>query len=508
MNLYFILGSLVWGIIIYILFQIRPNSRLHHINVDLSVKKNKIIVFTVLLVTILLCILPMGISPEYNEEAPYFRKQYENITESFLKGQLHFDVEIDPVLAAMENPYDETARKAVGAKYNWDHAYYDGHYYMYFGVVPVFLLFLPFRIITGTSLASYHATQIFVAFIICGIFAMFHMMAKKYFKQISLCTYLMLSSAFSIMTVWYSVDAPAMYCTAITAALCVEVWSLYFFMKAVWIEEEQKKTIMYAFFGSLLGALSFGCRPTIALANLLVIPLLVEYLRKRKIDFTLIKQLVVAASPYLVVAILLMAYNYARFDSPFEFGQAYQLTVADQSNYGSFFERFTWNGALNGLLESFMVANAFTDTFPYITFNGILINYPIIFFAFIGLGPESVRKSLKEKKLMFFLAMLFIVPVIITIMDTVWSPYLIPRYRMDTYWLMGILCFFVIGFYYMHMSKEAQMKFSSVVSMLGFVTIISSILLFFIPNDGNVFEKNPALLEEIHLVLRLGIGAQ
>ena len=128
---------------------------------------------------------------------------------------------------------------------------------MYFGVVPVFLLFLPFRLITGMSLTTYHATQVFVAFFICGVFANFYMMSKRFFKKMTLGMYLMLASAFSIMSVWYSADAPALYCTAITGALCMEIWSLFFFMRAVWVEEDEKKSIRLAFFGSLFGALAF-----------------------------------------------------------------------------------------------------------------------------------------------------------------------------------------------------------------------------------------------------------
>ena len=56
--------------------------------------------------------------------------------------------------------------------------------------------------------------------------------------------------------------------------------------------------------------------------------------------FRLLKKLLYAASPYLVIGILLMLYNYLRFDSPFEFGQSYQLTITDQSKYGNFFAQF------------------------------------------------------------------------------------------------------------------------------------------------------------------------
>ena len=46
------------------------------------------------------------------------------------------------------------ARKEAGVSVHWDHAYYNGHYYMYFGVVPVLLLFLPFRLLTGQALTQ------------------------------------------------------------------------------------------------------------------------------------------------------------------------------------------------------------------------------------------------------------------------------------------------------------------------------------------------------------------
>lgn len=476
--------------------------------IDLTEKKNRTIVSVVLLATVLLCTLPMGLSPIWNGEEPEHRNQYEIMAESILEGHLYLNYDdIDPLLLTMDNPYNPQARVDLGVEYHWDHAFYNGHYYMYFGVVPVFLLFLPFRMITGTSLTTYHATQVFVAFFICGVFAVFRMMAKKFFPKMSMCTYLSLSVAFSAMSVWYSVACPALYCTAITSALCMMIWSLYFFARAVWVETEQKKTIFYAFFGSLFGALAFGCRPPVALGNLFVIPLLVQYLKKRKIDFKLIRRLAVAASPYLVVAALLMLYNYARFENPFEFGQAYQLTTADQSNYGSFFERFNWYITANGLIYNFFAANSLNWGFPYVTFNGIYLTFPILGFSVIGLAPESVRRSIKEKQQGFFVAMLFAIPIVITVLDIVWSPFLTERYRMDMYWIMGVLCFFVIGFYYMHMSDKDQLKFSSFISLFGFVTLCTGILLFMVQNDGNFTSYYPEAIEEIKLVLKLGRGA-
>ena len=139
------------------------------------------------------CIVPMGLSPGHNGEYDTFRNQYEMITEAFLNGQLHFQYEVDDRLLAMENPYDPVARGKQGVDFQWDHALYKGRYYMYFGVVPVFLVFLPYRIVTGVTLTTYHATQLFVAFIITGIFATFFLLCKLFFRKMPLVEYLILS---------------------------------------------------------------------------------------------------------------------------------------------------------------------------------------------------------------------------------------------------------------------------------------------------------------------------
>src|SRR5699024_12371736 len=178
----------------------------------------------------------------------------------------------------MKNLY-ETHERIVNKLVNrWDHEYYDVHYYMYFGVVPVFLIFLPYRIITGMPLTTYHATQVFVAVFIIGIFVLFRLLAKLFFKNLSFWVYLALSVSFSVMSVWYSTVEPALYCTAITCAMVLEIWSLYFYIRAVWAETRENRQIAYAFIGAFLGALAFGCRPPIALANILFLPMLIFFL--------------------------------------------------------------------------------------------------------------------------------------------------------------------------------------------------------------------------------------
>lgn len=241
-------GIFLWGGFFAVLLCLRPGSPLHTVSFEIKNRKAGYLSAAVLALTILLCVLPMGLSPSYNGEKPDYMNQYELLAESFLEGHLYIDYDdIDPKLLALDNPYDPDAREAADVSFHWDHAFYNGRYYMYFGVVPVFLLFLPYRFITGMSLTTYHATQIFAALFICGVFSLFYMLGKAFFKRLSLGLYLSLSAAFSFISVWYAVSAPALYCTAITAAICLEIWSFFFFIRAVFVCEKESTSIRYAF---------------------------------------------------------------------------------------------------------------------------------------------------------------------------------------------------------------------------------------------------------------------
>ena len=161
---------------------------------------------------------------------------------------------------------------------------FEGNFYVYFGIVPVILLFLPFRLITGMHLSTYCATQIFVSFAIIGFFCFFYELRKKFFHKMSLQLYLTLSVGLSAISVWYATWAPALYCTAISAGICMMIWSVYFYFKAVYVYTEENMQIKTSAWGALFGALCFGCRPTIALANIAILPMLILFLQEHKIN--------------------------------------------------------------------------------------------------------------------------------------------------------------------------------------------------------------------------------
>ena len=171
-------------------------------------------------------------------------------------------------------------------------------------------------------------------------------------------------------------------------------------------------------------------------------------MRQRKITGRLILKLAAAALPYFIIGALLMFYNYVRFDSPFEFGQSYQLTVADQSSYGSFFSRLSGRALLNGATYFFTRSEDLISDFPYVTEGGMFYTYPVYIAGLYALTSKKVRAALRTNKLvLFLLGGMFTIGVII-LMDIVWSPYLLARYREDVAWLLGMLVFLAVGMRY------------------------------------------------------------
>lgn len=456
---------------------------LQQITLGSAGKKGKLVAVCAAALIAVSCALPMGLSPVYNGEIQDHLSQYELITEAFLSGHLDFQYDyIDERLLAMENPYDAAERERLGVYYYWDHAFYDGHYYMYFGVVPVLLAFLPYRVITGQALTGYHVTQLFGAIFIAGVFSLFHLLGRKFFKKTPFALYLLICSAVSYLSLWNAVATPALYGMCIVCALGLAVWSVYLFVKAVFFIEDENRAIATAALAALLGALEFGCRPTVGLSNLLVLPLLYHFLKKRKITVKLILKLLLAALPYVIVAAGLMWYNYVRFDNPFEFGQSYQLTVTDQSNYGNMFAQFS-PSALAHCLYYYLLNLSSPTILPSL---GLLISFPLLLAGLALLFVKKNRQMLQAEKLTPLFACVLLSVFVIILFESLWAPHPTPRYRMDFSWLLGLASFIMIG-----CSCEASEDTANLSRALGtlcLITLMVSVLLALYPQNKNFTE--------------------
>ena len=494
-------------ICLFLLFSLPPN-KWHTLELNRLQSFHQVVILLTMLATVLVSILPMSLSPYWNGTVHELsdKQQYDRMGDALLQGHLYIDNgDIDPVLRAMENPYDKAERERLGVKFNWDEAYYNNHYYMYFGVVPSILLFIPFKLLTGIALLSYQATQIFAAITIIGLFYLFYIFCRSFFPRFPFSLYLLLSSSFSVISIGYSIAAPALYCTAIVSGICLMVWSMICFLKDLLPDANKRKSNLYLFLGGTLGALAFGCRPPVALANILVLVVIYNILQNTLYDSNVkTRKIVLVLIPYIVVGILLMAYNYARFDNVFEFGQSYQLTLADQHNYGSFFERFNLKEIITGFWLNLYAPCGLSDSFPFLRFNGFFINYPILLLS-SKLFAKPVSLLLKERKLYSFSVVAFLISFIIVLLDVYWSPFLSKRYHLDFLYLLCIVTFLVTAAWLETVTDKYRKVLLLCITVLAFYVFVAEFLFFCIPFDGNYAMYYPEKLNEIYKGMRFGL---
>lgn len=147
-----------------------------------------------------------------------------------------------------------------------------------------------------------------------------------------------------------------------------------------------------------------------------------------------------------------------------------------------------------------------SDQFPFVTFDGILLNFPILFLPFFGIASEGVRGEIRESRLSRCIIILFCIPLLIAFADVLWAPTVLERYHMDIYWVLCLLCYLVTGLYYRNLSAKTARRFSSIVSIWAFLSLCKCILLFLVPYDYNFTFYYVEALEKIRKILMLGRG--
>lgn len=76
-----------------------------------------------------------------NNNDPY--DIYAELARVFANGQVYLDVEPDSKLSVISNPYDLMLRTQNNISYLWDHAYYNGKYYVYLGLLLRYYFIYP-----------------------------------------------------------------------------------------------------------------------------------------------------------------------------------------------------------------------------------------------------------------------------------------------------------------------------------------------------------------------------
>lgn len=319
----------------------RPSSRIYRMRVNTkSARQNIALAIYIFAYTATLTYIARLTNTHVFESLGNFwidTEQYQRLGDALIRGHTWLDLPVDPQLANMPNPYSFYDRTELvqqhGMQYFWDHAYYDGHYYCYFGVVPAVLLFVPFQLLTGEWMPTWLALGVFFA--IASLFGtlLVRTMAQKYFPNTSLgiiwLSIISLGLGTNLFTYARRSD---FYGIPITAAIAFVFAGLWFWIKAK--REDGTVSIPLVMTGSFCMALLLGTRPQFLAAWVLAFPIFWDEIFHRRTLFSRkgFGATVSAIAPFAVVAVPILAYNYVRFHSILNFGQSYNLTGYDMTS--------------------------------------------------------------------------------------------------------------------------------------------------------------------------------
>lgn len=465
-------------------------------------------------ITVLAVINPLFLGITINENGLEFTRlpmenhnMYDELAVAFLNGKTYIDSDDVPdSLKELSNPYDTTLRffksQQTGDKYRWDVAYFDGHYYVYFGIVPLLLMYLPFRLIFKAPFPTTLGIIIFAILFSVGVYKLLTLIAEKKFRNITVGNLLLIliTSIISCGLI-FLVKRPDFYGIPVITGMTFSVFGIYNWLYGLYNE---KYRYLRFLLGSLSMALVAGCRPQMLLLTFLAIPLFFrKYIINKEIKSKKgIKELILLLSPYVVVASGLMFYNFIRFGSPFDFGSNYQLTTNDVTRRGMNMGR-TFLGFFTYLFQP----PVFTAKFPFLQkvtidtnyvgktivencFGGLITSTPILWF--IGLLGKA-KETLKEKKLLSYTLLLLFFGFTIVFFDTQ-AGGLLQRYISD----FGFIFFGAVILIIFALSENAKTEgeknlLNTLIFFAAALSIFYSFALAFSVSDVTIDTRNPEL---------------
>ena len=329
----------------------RPNRRTHRLAILLPL--TGIMVLALFVAIWIHTDTPLFTGMDDQEAATSNSDAYAVLFETVRTGRLAVDLKPNPVLEGLNNLYDQSERVAKNVSFKFDYAYYQGQYFIYYGLAPVLTVYAPYRLLTGRVPDSRDATLLMgwfaiaaIGWAVCGLVRRYNPGAKVFAVSLGCVTAVFASGAMLLIA-----SADFYYLAELSfVAFCAA--SIGFGLHATLARKKWARLSSY-FLSGVCFALCAASRPS-------ALPMLFAFLAPLYVMELIRKHAGVwDAAAFLTPAMLgvgaLLWYNAARFGSVFDFGARHQLTVTDvhwqtvhptelsQALYHYLLEPLVWN---------------------------------------------------------------------------------------------------------------------------------------------------------------------
>ncbi len=442
-------------------------------------------------------------------------RYYTLLADAFGKGQLHVDVEPGAALLAADDPYSSEGRPGFEDEV-WDLSLYQGKLYLYWGPVPALLL-TPIQRFIQQPIADIYLVFLFL----CGLLIVNSLFILKVWRSFfpDIAVWHVILSIFLIgliLPILWSLNIPDVYEAAIGAGQFFLVGGIYFAVLA--FKQDIRKRFL--FLAGFFWACSVGSRAINVLPIFFLTALTLFWIWKKQpkpLQWMKITRFAAALiAPLALGALLIGWYNWARFDSPFEFGLRYQITIYNlnrdmpltfQLDYLPF-------NFVAYLLQPF----EFITKFPFIQpvefsellsslginapklyaagrVTGILFYAPILLFAFIPFLKKDGEKN-GQSELKLYILYLLSGSFLISFITLLCYFYGQMRFMLDMISQVTLLA--IMGYWSLARKSKPSKALLITANFLIIITLATSLLLAFTSESSRMERLNPELMDRLN----------
>ena len=445
---------------------------------------------------------------------------YTQLADAFGKGQLNVDVDPGQGLLNAKDPYNSESRPEFDDEV-WDLSLYNGKLYLYWGPIPALVL-TPVQLLLKISFRDMYLVYLFL----CGLLIFNTLIILKirdlFFSYVPMRSVIL--SVFLIgliLPILWSLNIPDVYEAAIGAGQFFLIGGIYFIILA--LEKNNQKR--YLFLGGFLWACSVGSRVINTFPVVFLTALTLFWVWKiqngERNWYEIIRSAGALLIPLVFGAFIIGWYNWARFDSPFEFGLRYQITIYNlnkvmplvfQPDYLPF-------NIYAYIIQPFEITSKFPFILP-VNFSRLLNNLQIVqpklyasgrvtgfifyapillmaFIPFLSISRKNISspdKKLLQKFVVYLLGGSFL----ISFATLLFYFYGQMRFLVDFISQFTLLA--IMGYWSVLRSSTTSKILIYGVNTLILVTLIASFLLSFSSESSRIEKFNPALMERINII--------
>ncbi len=439
---------------------------------------------------------------------------YTQLADGFNKGHLYLDREPGKALLEAVDPNDPNNRPAFSDEV-WDLSLYKGRFYLYWGPIPS-LLIAPLQRLLAKPITDIYLVYFFAAGLLIFNSLIILKLWRRFFPQLSAwIVFPCIPLIGFIAPIPWSLNIPQVYEAAIGAGQFFLIGGAYFALLAF---EEDSLNKKYLFLAGLFWACSVGSRAINVFSVIFFAALISFWIakdsRKPLNRKKYIQEVSAIFIPLGLGALAIGWYNWARFDSPFEFGLRYQITVFNLNKHMDWVfrpEYFSLN-LYNYLFQPFEMISKFPFIKPIINTNfpetyfyaagpvtGLLFGAPFLIF----ISGLFFAKKKEHSPTYYFFIYLLAGSLIINLLTLLYYFFSQTRFLVDLISQITLLAILGYWQWVTNISKKNIVLSKIFITMGNLLVIISisiGLLLSFSSETNRMETLNPQLIEKIDQV--------